>query len=60
MTETGGFSVWQDGLKVAGGSGPIEQVRREAAWYCAVYGQDGPVRVSVWKHKRRTTNGQEN
>ena len=53
MSETGGFHVKQDGLVVAAGSGPIEDVRREAAHYAAVYRQDGPVTVRVWKHKRR-------
>lgn len=53
MSETGGFHVKQDGLVVAAGSGPIEDVRREAAHYAAVYRQDGPVTVRVWKHKRK-------
>ena len=51
--QTGGFHVRQDGQNVAAGSGPMDAVRREAAHYAAVYRQDGPVTVRVWKHKRR-------
>lgn len=51
--ECGGFSIVQDGLMVAGGSGPYEMVKREAAHYAAVYGQDGPVKVRVWRNPKR-------
>jgi hypothetical protein len=50
---TGGFSVRQDGMVVASGSGPYEDIKREAAHYAAVYRQDGPVKVRVWKHKAK-------
>ena len=55
-TEKGGFSVYQDGMRVAGGNGPLDVVRREAAHYAMVYGQDGPVKVRVWwsRKKRKT------
>ena len=45
--ERGSFSVWQDGVKVAGGSGPWEAIKREAQHYAAVYRQDGPVKVTI-------------
>jgi hypothetical protein len=51
--QTGGFSVRQDGMVVASGSGPYEDIKREAAHYAAVYRQDGPVKVRVWKHKAK-------
>lgn len=51
--ETGGFHVRQGGQIVASGSGPMEDVRREAAHYAAVYRQDGPVTVRVWQNKRK-------
>ena len=54
--EYGSFSIWQGGEKVAGGSGPLEMVRREAAHYAAMYRQDGPVKVSVRKLKPRKSN----
>ena len=54
--EHGSFSIWQDGMKVAGGSGPLEAIRREAAHYAAMYRQDGPVKVIVRKLKPRKTN----
>ena len=54
--EYGSFSIWQGGEKVAGGSGPFEMVRREAAHYAAVYRQDGPVKVYVRKLKPRKSN----
>lgn len=54
--EYGSFSIWQGGEKVAGGSGPLEMVRREAAHYAAVYRQDGPVKVYVRKLKERKSN----
>jgi len=49
--ERGSFSVRQGGITVASGSGPYEDIRREAAHYAAVYGQDGPVQVRVRKLK---------
>ena len=51
--QTGGFSVRQDGMVVANGSGPYEDIKHEAAHYAAVYRQDGPVKVRVWKHKAK-------
>ena len=50
-TEWGSFSIIQGGMTVASGSGPLEQIRSEAAHYAAVYRQDGPVRVRVRKLK---------
>lgn len=50
---TGGFSVKQGGMVVAGGSGPYLAVKREAAHYAMMYRQDGPVSVRVWKHRRK-------
>lgn len=51
--EHGGFSVKQGGIVVAGGSGPYEAIKREAAHYAAVYRQDGEVKVRVWKNRQR-------
>lgn len=51
--EWGSFSVIQGGMTVASGSGPHEDIRREAAHYAAVYRQDGPVKVRVRKLKPR-------
>lgn len=39
------FEVWQDGMPVAGSSGPRERALAEAMHYAQVYGQDGPVSV---------------
>jgi len=52
-TERGSFTVRQAGMVVASGSGPYEAVKREAAHYALIYGQDGPVKVSVRKLKDR-------
>ena len=42
------FSVEQDGIVVARGDAPSqEDAEREAAHYGMMYGQDGPVVVSV-------------
>ncbi len=49
----GSFSVYQDGVKVAGGSGPWEAMKREAMHYAAVYAQDGPVRCTLRRLKPR-------
>lgn len=51
--ECGSFSIWQDGMKVAGGSGPWEAMKREAQHYAAIYRQDGPVRVTIRRLKPR-------
>lgn len=50
-TERGSFTVRQGGMVVASGSGPYEDIKREAAHYAMMYGQDGPVKVSVRKSK---------
>ena len=40
------FSLWQDGIKVAGAySLDYDQARREIEHYAMVYGQDGPVKI---------------
>lgn len=49
----GGFSITQGGIKVAGGSGPYKDMRREADHYAAIYRQDGPVKVRIWKNPKR-------
>ncbi len=49
VSEEGSFSIYQDGIKVATGIGPYDDIRREAAHYAAVYGKDGPVKVRVRK-----------
>jgi hypothetical protein len=55
----GEFQVWQDGMMVAGGSGPMDRVRSEARHYALVYGQDGDVEVRVrldgepWPKRRK-------
>ena len=51
--EYGSFSIRQGGITVAGGSGPMEAVKREAAHYAMIYGLDGPVRVTIRKSKPR-------
>lgn len=51
--ERGSFSVRQGGVTVASGSGPYEDIKREAAHYAAVYRQDGPVVVTVRRIKPR-------
>jgi hypothetical protein len=51
--EYGGFSIRQGGMIVAGGSGPYEAMRREAAHYAMMYRQDGPVKVRVWRNRKR-------
>lgn len=54
--EYGSFSVWQDDMKVAGGFGPLEMVRREAAHYALMYSQDGPVKIRIRKLKPRKSD----
>ena len=44
-----GFDVYESDEWVAGGTGPLESVRAEAAHYAMVYGQDGPTRVEFYK-----------
>lgn len=56
--EYGGFSIIQNGQWVAGGSGPLEAIRAEAAHYAAMYRQDGPVKMRVWKSRRKTGTGE--
>lgn len=51
--EHGSFSIWQGGVKVAGGSGPWEAMKREAQHYAMIYRQDGPVRVTIRRLKPR-------
>ena len=41
--ERASFSVWQNGVKVAFGSGPAEATIAEGRHYAAVFAQDGPV-----------------
>lgn len=52
--EWGSFSVRQDGITVAGGSGPYEDIKREAAHYAAIYRQDGNVQVRVRRSPKKT------
>ena len=51
--EYGSFSIRQGGITVASGSGPMESVKREAAFYAMIYGLDGPVRVTIRKSNPR-------
>ncbi len=39
------FEIWQDGMMVAGCSGPREWAKAEANHYALVYSQDGPVEI---------------
>lgn len=50
----GSFAIIQGGITVASGSGPLDDIRREARHYAAVYAQDGHVRVRVRRLKDRT------
>ncbi len=52
-TDWGTFTVLQNGLVVASGSGPFEDAMREAKHYVAIYGQDGPVKAIVRRTKRK-------
>jgi hypothetical protein len=51
--ERGSFTVRQGGVTVASGSGPYEDIKREAAHYAIICRQDGPVKVSVRRMKKR-------
>ena len=59
MTETttvpewGTFSVRQNGMTVAGGSGPYEAMKREAEHYATMYLLDGAVQVRVRRSPKR-------
>ena len=55
----GWFRVWCNGEVVAGGTGPYESIKREAAHYAAVYGQDGQTRVRVARIGKRKERGDE-
>lgn len=47
------FAVFQAGDYVAGGAGSdLSAIAREAHHYGAVYGQDGPVEVTVYRVTR--------
>jgi hypothetical protein len=59
VEKQGSFSVWQDGMKVAGGFGPLEDIKREAAHYKMVYSEDGPVKVIVRESKPRKNKSDE-
>ncbi len=48
-TDGGGFLILQDGIVVVSGSGPYEDILREANHYAVIYGQDGPLKVGVWR-----------
>ena len=53
MKERWLFEVKQDGMIVASGEAPSEQIaQREAMHYSMMYGQDGPVMIKVRKSKR--------
>ena len=54
--EYGGFSIKQGGIVVAGGSGPYEAIKAEASHYAAIYRQDGPVTVRVWKNRKKAAS----
>jgi hypothetical protein len=51
----GYFEVKQGGVVVASGEGPMEDIGREALHYAMMYGQDGPVDVSVKEIKERNS-----
>jgi hypothetical protein len=53
--EWGGFKVLHRGIEVAGGSGPYEAIKAESARRAALYWQDGPVEVRVWKYRRKAS-----
>lgn len=57
--EYGSFKIMQGGIEVAGGSGPYPAIQAEAAHYAAVYAQDGPVKVRIWKNRRRKQQQRE-
>lgn len=58
MEKQGSFSIWQDGIKVAGGSGPFDHVMREAFHYAMMYSEVGPIKVTVKEDKpRKKKNG---
>ncbi len=44
----GGFSVWVSGIKVAGGCGPYEWIKAEAAHYAMQYAREGQIKVRVY------------
>ena len=54
--EYGTFSILQNGVQVAGGSGPYEDIKREAEHYAAMYREEGPVTVRVRRNPKRKTN----
>lgn len=41
------FSIIQDGIEVAAGWGPLDDVRREAYHYASQYSEDGPLKVFI-------------
>ena len=56
------FSIYQDGIKVAGGYCPNRAAAEQmAAHYAMQYAQDGPVKVRIRKapaRKRKSVDGQ--
>ena len=45
------YTIKQDGMVVAGGHAPKTEAQREAAHYALVYGQDGPVEITIRKSR---------
>jgi hypothetical protein len=59
LVEWGSFSIRQDGITVARGTGPLASIRVEATHYAMMYGMDGPVRVTVRRLKPRAVLEQD-
>lgn len=51
--EFGTFKVLVNGVQVAGGAGPYEDCKREAAHYAAQYADEGEVQVRVRRNPAR-------
>ena len=54
--EWGTFKVLVDGMERAGGMGPYEFCKREAAHYALVYSKDGDVKVRLRRLGKKTVN----
>jgi hypothetical protein len=54
--EWGSFKILVNGAEIAGGMGPYEFCKREAAHYALVYSKDGDVKVRLRRLGKRTVN----
>lgn len=41
------FSIIQNGLKVASGSGPLDQIIKEALRYLYLYSEEAPCKLTI-------------